>query len=107
MRPERGAAMEMDALLAEIERLLAEGDRHRYDTDSRFRWLIHRLWIAIGNEASVLEALPGDSGPWRGRRLLRNEIAHVRLPDIDEDTVWRMTTLRPGSLRARLRNLSL
>ncbi len=95
----------MDALITEIERLVFEGDRHRYDTDNRYRWLIHPLWIAIGNEAAVLEVLPGDSSPWRGLRLLRNEIAHVRLPDIDEDTVWRMTTLRPASLRARLRNL--
>jgi hypothetical protein len=51
--------------------------------------------------------LPGDSGAWRGLRLLRNEIAHVRMPDIDEDKVWRMTTLRPASLRARLRSLPL
>lgn len=99
--------MEMDALLSEIEQLVSEGDRARYDTDDRYRWLIHRLWIAIGNEAALLEALPGDSGSWRALRLLRNEIAHVRLPDIDEDKVWRMTTLRPASLRARLKSLPL
>lgn len=88
VRPERGAALEMDALLERIERLAAEGDRRRYDSDDEYRWLIHRLWIA-----------------WRALRLLRNEIAHVRLPDIDEDTVWRMTALRPASLRERLRAL--
>ena len=51
--------------------------------------------------------LPGDSGPWRALRLLRNEIAHVRLPDIDEDKVCRMTTLRPASLHTRLKSLPL
>lgn len=95
----------MDALLERIERLAAEGDRRRYDSDDEYRWLIHRLWIAVGNEAVLLEALPGDVSMWRALRLLRNEIAHVRLPDIDEDTVWRMTALRPASLRERLRAL--
>jgi len=42
----------------------------------------------------VLERLPGDTSPWRALRLLRNDLAHVRLPDIDEDAVWRMTNIR-------------
>ena len=43
--------------------------------------------------------------PWDGLRKLRNELAHVRLPDIDEATVWRLTTLRPARLRERLHDM--
>ena len=104
-RPERGILLERDALLAKIEQLASEGDRPHCGTNERYRWLIHRLWIAAGNEAAQLETLPGGPEPWAGLRVLRNDLAHVRLPDIDEDKVWRMTTLRPAPLRARLREL--
>jgi uncharacterized protein with HEPN domain len=52
-------------------------------------------------KAPQLEALAGEPEPWATLRLLRNALAHVRLPDIDEDRVWRMTTMRPAVLRAR------
>jgi len=55
----------------------------------------------------VLEALPGDTSPWRALRLLRNDLAHVRLPDIDEDAVWRMTNIRTASLRILLDAIAL
>jgi hypothetical protein len=32
-------------------------------------------------------------------------LAHDRLPDIDEDEVWRMTTIRPAQLREQVRDL--
>lgn len=101
-RPERGAVLELRELLDEIDALASEGDRTRYDEDRRYRWVIHRLWIAVGNEAAVLEWLPGDTSAWRALRLLRNDLAHVRLPDIDEDAVWRMTNIRTASLRVLL-----
>ena len=101
-RPERGAVLELRELLDEIDALASEGDRTRYDEDRRYRWVIHRLWIAVGNEAAVLERLPGDTSAWRALRLLRNDLAHVRLPDIDEDAVWRMTNIRTASLRILL-----
>lgn len=97
--------LELDALLAHVETLVAEGDRQRYDTDERYRWVLHRIWIAIGNEAAMIELGVGDPEPWTTLRHLRNHLAHVRLPDIDDDLVWRTTTLRPGQLRARVRQL--
>lgn len=36
---------------------------------------------------------------------LRNMLAHDRLPDIDEDEVWRMTTIRPAQLRKQVHDL--
>lgn len=36
---------------------------------------------------------------------LRSRLAHDRLPDIDEDLVWRMTRLRPGEIRGQVRSL--
>ena len=79
-RPDRAVLLELDVLLENVERLVAEGDRQRYDADERYRWVLHRTTL----------------------RQLRNRLAHVRLPDIDEDLVWRTSTLRPGQLRARV-----
>lgn len=49
--------------------------------------MIHRLWIAVGNEADAYATLIGDrhAEPWRTLYSLRNKLAHVRLPDVDED----------------------
>ena len=47
--------LELDALLAKLEQLAAEGNRGHYDTDERYRWVIHRLWIAVGNEVAHLD----------------------------------------------------
>lgn len=55
-RPERGAVLELRELLDEIDALASEGDRTRYDEDRRYRWVIHHLWIAVGNEAAAREA---------------------------------------------------
>ena len=41
--------LELDALLEKLEQLAAEGDPERYDMDERYRWVIHRLWMAVGN----------------------------------------------------------
>ena len=45
VRPERGALLELDALLAKLEELAAEGDRAHYDTDERYRCVdcLHRF----------------------------------------------------------------
>lgn len=68
--------------------------------------MLHRLWIAVGNEAAThAGADKGRVQPWAAFYLLRNHLAHDRLPDIDEDLVWRTTTLRPGEIRSQVRDL--
>lgn len=48
---------------------------------------------------------PHADQPWARLCRLRNMLAHDRLPDIDEDEVWRMTAVRPAALRDRVRGL--
>jgi uncharacterized protein with HEPN domain len=107
-RPDRHALLELDALLAQIETTVADGDRSRFDADDRYRWVLHRLWIAVGNEALAYARLAGcepeTEQPWARLYLLRNRLAHQRLTDIDEDEVWRMSTMRPAPLRQWLRD---
>ena len=45
------APLELQALLTQIAALHSEGDAARFASDERYRWLLHRLWIADGNEA--------------------------------------------------------
>jgi uncharacterized protein with HEPN domain len=100
--------LELRYLLGKVQSLVDSGSRARYDSDEEYRWVIHRLWIAIGNEAEVLEhRVAGDPSVWRQLHLLRNAIAHRRLPDIDENLVWRTTILRPATLLERLRHIPL
>lgn len=109
VRSDRHALLELDALLVRIEALAADGDRKKFETDDEFRWVLHRLWIAVGNEALAYARLTGFDPhidqPWARLYQLRNKLAHRRLPDIDEDEVWRMTALRPASLRGQVREL--
>lgn len=106
-RPERHILLEFDALLERIQELAAAGDRTRYATDDYYRWVIHRLWIAIGNEADAYGSMAQvrEREPWRNLWRLRNKLAHVRLSDIDDDEVWRVTVMRPESLRGLARQL--
>ncbi len=103
IRPDRHVLLELVALLDELIRLREAGDRARFDSDHEYRWLLHRVWIAVGNEAHAYADLTGRSvqrdSPWSGLYQLRNRLAHRRLPDIDEDEVWRMTQFRPERLR--------
>lgn len=109
IRADRHALLELDALLGHIEALAAHGDRRRFDTDDHLRWVLHRLWIAIGNEALAYARAAGVdpyvAQPWARLYQLRNKLAHRRLPDIDEDEVWRMTAVRPGPMRELVRGL--
>lgn len=50
---------------------------------------------------------PGPRLARSGRYQLRNRLAHRRLPDIDEDEVWRMTQLRPERLHRHVDELLL
>ena len=50
-RPDRHALLELQALLTQIAALRGEGDADRITADDRYRWVLHRLWIAAGNEA--------------------------------------------------------
>lgn len=107
VRPDRHALLELDALLAQVELAVARADRARFDFDDRLRWVLHRLWIAVGNEALKYAGLFGRKArmrqPWRELYLLRNKLAHGRLPDVDEDEVWWMTSTQTAALRARAR----
>jgi hypothetical protein len=107
VRPDRQALLELDVLLGHIIRLRQAGGRSRYDGDLDYRWALHRVWIAIGNEAfAFAEATgldPRRAEPWASMYLLRNVLAHRRLPDIDEDRTWRYTVLRAERYRAIVR----
>jgi uncharacterized protein with HEPN domain len=96
-------------LLEQIQILATKGDRTRFDNDDHYRWVLHRLWIAVGNEALVYARRTGQNPqadqPWSRLYRLRNMLAHDRLPDIDEDEVWRMTAIRPTGLRTQVREL--
>jgi len=80
--------MELDALLGELSALRDDGNATRFDQDSRYRWVLHRLWIAVGNEALAYTAATGQpvraDRTWSNLYDLRNHLAHSRLPDIDE-----------------------
>lgn len=109
VRPDRHVLLELDALLARIEELSLAGDRNRFDTDDHYPWVLHRLWIAVGNEAHAYAKLRGLNlnvdQPWAVLFRLRNSLAHDRLPDIDEDRVRRMTQLRTAEFRRQVRAL--
>lgn len=104
VRSDRHALLELQALLTEISALRREGDAGRFAADSRYRWVLHRLWIAAGNEALAYTQATGK--PIRADRVwanlydLRNHLAHSRLPDIDESLVRRFTWARLDSLQA-------
>jgi hypothetical protein len=51
VRADRHALLELDGLLARIESLADGVDRDSFDADEQFRWVLQRLWIAVGNEA--------------------------------------------------------
>lgn len=108
VRPERGYLLELIALLETIERLVADGDIARFHADDHYRWVVERLWIAVGNEAFAYGHHVGQqplSQPSRRLVELRNELAHRRLPDIDTAKVWRISLMRPRSLADDARSL--
>lgn len=43
--------LQRDALPDQIAILRDEGNAARFGTDARYRWVLHRLWTAAGNEA--------------------------------------------------------
>jgi hypothetical protein len=102
-RPDRHALLELQALLTQLTALRDEGDAARFSADDRYRWVLHRLWIAAGNEALAFTQATGHSvradRTWANLYDLRNHLAHSRLPDIDEGLVRRFTWARLDSLR--------
>jgi hypothetical protein len=92
-RPDRHALLELQALFSEISALRSEGDAGRFSADMRYRWVLHRLWIAAGNEALAHAQATGQpiraDRTWANLYDLRNHLAHSRLPDIDESLVRR------------------
>lgn len=109
IRPDRHALLELDALLGEIIALRDEGDAERFDNDDRYRWVLHRLWIAVGNEALAYTTATGrhvrSAQPWANLYELRNQLAHHRLPDVDDALVRRTTWLSTDQLRDQVREL--
>jgi hypothetical protein len=103
IRPDRHALLELDALLGQIAMLRDEGDAARFGKDARYRWVLHRLWIAAGNEALAYITATGTTvraeRTWANLYDLRNHLAHSRLPDIDEALVRRFTWSRVAPLR--------
>lgn len=103
-RPDRHALLELHALLIQIGALRAEGSADRFTTDDRYRWVLHRLWIAAGNEALAYTQATGQpvraDRTWANLRDLRNHLAHSRLPDIGESLVRRVTWTRLDALQA-------
>lgn len=103
-RPDRHALLELQALLAQLAALRGEGDAVRFTGDDRYRWVLHRLWIAAGNEALAYTQAIGlpvrADRTWANLYDLRNHLAHSRLPDIDESLVRRFTWTRLDALRA-------
>jgi hypothetical protein len=65
--------------------------------------LLHRLWIAAGNEALTYTQATGKlvraERIWANLYDLRNHLAHSRLPDIDEALVQRFTWARLDPLQ--------
>jgi uncharacterized protein with HEPN domain len=102
-RPDRHALLELQALLTQVAALRSEGDAARFAADDRYRWLLHRLWIAAGNEALAYTQATGQpvraDRTWANLYDLRNHLAHSRLPDIDEALVQRFTWARLDSLQ--------
>lgn len=103
-RPDRHTLLELLALLTQVAILRSEGDATRFAADDRYRWLLHRLWIAAGNEALAYTQATGQlvraERTWANLYDLRNHLAHSRLPDIDEALVQRFTWARLDSLQA-------
>ncbi|ORV96919.1 hypothetical protein AWC14_15480 [Mycobacterium kyorinense] len=106
-RPDLHALLELDALLTEIISLRDTGDPARYAAEAHYRWVLHRLWIAVGNEAlayaTATERSIRANRLWANLCDLRNHLAHSRLPDIDEGIVQRFTWARADSLRSTIR----
>ena len=107
-RPDRHALLELQALLTEISALRGAGDAARFSADTHYRWVLHRLWIAAGNEALAYTLATGQpiraDRTWANLYDLRNHLAHSRLPDIDESLVRRFTWARLDSLQAMTQN---
>jgi hypothetical protein len=110
-RPALHALLELQVLLGQLAMLRREGDAARFTADPRYRWLLHRLWIAAGNEALAYTQATGQSvrtdRTWANLYDLRNHLAHSRLPDIDEGLVQRFTWARLDSLQGIVRQLLL
>lgn len=110
-RPALHALLELQALLGQLAMLRREGDAARFAAEPRYRWLLHRLWIAAGNEALAYTQATGQSvrtdRTWANLYDLRNHLAHSRLPDIDEGLVQRFTWARLDSLQGIVRQLLL
>jgi len=102
-RPDRHALLELDALLDQIAILRDEANPARFDNDSRYRWVLHRLWIAAGNEALAYTAATGQAvradRTWANLYDLRNHLAHSRAPRHRRRTRPPLHLVRVGPLR--------
>jgi hypothetical protein len=70
VRPGRHALLELRPLPGAFAAPRETGDAARFDQDFRYRQVLHRLWIAIGNEALACPAATGQ--PVRADRTWSN-----------------------------------
>jgi hypothetical protein len=88
-RPDRHALLELQGLLIEIAALRSEGDADRFAAEARYRWVLHRLWIAAGNEALAYTQATGEpiwaDRTWANLYDLRNH----QVPVDRGDPAWR------------------
>jgi hypothetical protein len=77
-RPDRHALLELQGLLTEIAALRDKGDADRFAADARYRWVLHRLWIAAGNEALAYTQATGQ--PIRAGRCHAAALTQVARP---------------------------
>src|SRR5271165_1554847 len=68
--PDGHALLELQALLSEIAAPRGEGDAGRCAGDARYRWVLLRLWIAVGNDALAYTSATGQ--PVRADRTWAN-----------------------------------
>jgi uncharacterized protein with HEPN domain len=109
VRPDRHALLELRELLREIADLRAQATGDRFEANTYVRWVLHRLWIAAGNEALAYTTALGKRvrgvEAWSSLYDLRNHLAHARLPDVDEVLVRRFTWARVDGYRERVDRL--
>jgi uncharacterized protein with HEPN domain len=102
---ELGATLQLDGVLARIDRLVTLG-RERFDADELVRCTIERLWIFAGNLAdrhSRDARIPAGAPPWSELVAARHVYAHYLPDQINYDRVWFDTVTDLPRLRRRIR----
>jgi len=101
IRPDRHALLELDALLDQSPSSATKATPHGSTKTPGTGGVLHRLWIAAGNQALAYTAAAGQAvradRTWANLYDLRNHLAHSRLPDATKHT----SAASPGRAPAR------